>query len=91
MIVNPLDQLYRKEKLSAEGTAYVEVARKNANRMVRFINQLLDLRKIQSDKASLLISRVEMVMFVKKISDHFTEAARIKRIKLDIKLQVRKK
>ncbi|MBD0287939.1 MAG: response regulator, partial [Flavisolibacter sp.] len=30
------------------------------------------------------ISRVEMVTFVKKISDHFTEAARSKRIKLDI-------
>ncbi|MBD0298210.1 MAG: response regulator, partial [Flavisolibacter sp.] len=84
LIVNPLEQLALKEKLSPEGASYVDVARKNANRMVRFINQLLDLRKVQSDKATLQISRVEMVTFVKKISDHFTEAARSKRIKLDI-------
>ncbi|HVG41008.1 MAG TPA: two-component regulator propeller domain-containing protein, partial [Chitinophagaceae bacterium] len=84
LIVNPLEQLSKKENLSPEGASYVDVARKNAARMVRFINQLLDLRKVQSDKATLHISRVEMIMYVKKICDHFTEAARSKRIKLEI-------
>ncbi|GAA4749821.1 two-component regulator propeller domain-containing protein [Flavisolibacter ginsenosidimutans] len=84
LIVNPLEQLARKEKLSSEGASYVDVARKNAARMVRFINQLLDLRKVQSDKATLRISRVEIVSFVKKVTDHFTEAARGKRIKLEV-------
>jgi signal transduction histidine kinase/DNA-binding response OmpR family regulator len=84
LIVNPLEQVARKEKLSLEGASYIEVARKNANRMVRFINQLLDLRKVQSDKATLRVSRVEIGTFIKKIADHFTEAARAKRIKLDI-------
>jgi signal transduction histidine kinase/ligand-binding sensor domain-containing protein/DNA-binding response OmpR family regulator len=84
LIVNPLEQLARKEKLSAEGTSYLDVARKNANRMVRFINQLLDLRKVQSEKAALRISRVEVVTFVKNITEHFAEAARMKGLKLDI-------
>jgi signal transduction histidine kinase/ligand-binding sensor domain-containing protein/DNA-binding response OmpR family regulator len=84
LIVNPLEQLARKEKLSAEGESYLDVARKNANRMVRFINQLLDLRKVQSEKATLKVSRVEIVTFVKKISDYFAEAARMKQISLEI-------
>jgi signal transduction histidine kinase/ligand-binding sensor domain-containing protein/DNA-binding response OmpR family regulator len=84
LIINPIEQLLRKEKLSSEGTAWVEVARKNANRMVRFINQLLDLRKVESNKATLHISRVEVVNFVQKISEHFTEALRSKHISLDI-------
>lgn len=84
LIVNPLEQLSKKEKLSPEGVGYLDIARKNASRMVRFINQLLDLRKVQSDKGTLHISRVEIVSFVKKIGDHFTEAARSKRIKLDV-------
>lgn len=84
LIINPLEQLYRKEKLSAEGASYVDVARKNAHRLVRFINQLLDLRKVESGKATLHISLVEMVSFVKKISDYFTEAAASRRIKLDV-------
>lgn len=84
LIVNPLEQLSKKENLSPQGVAIVDVARKNAARMVRFINQLLDLRKVQSEKATLRISRVEIVTFIKKISEHFTEAARNKRIKLEI-------
>lgn len=84
LIVNPLEQLAQQEKLSQRGTAYVEVARKNANRMVRFINELLDLRKVQSDKAALRISRVEIVSFVKKIIEHFREAARSKHIMMEI-------
>ncbi|HSU50261.1 MAG TPA: two-component regulator propeller domain-containing protein, partial [Segetibacter sp.] len=84
LIVSPLERLAKKEKLSPEGSAIVDVARKNASRMVRFINQLLDLRKVQSNKATLRISRVEIVTFVKKIADHFAEAARSKRINLAI-------
>lgn len=84
LIINPLEQVARKEKLSPETASYIDVARKNAARMVRFINQLLDLRKVQSEKATLHISRVEVVSFVKGIAEHFTEAAGSKRIKLDI-------
>jgi signal transduction histidine kinase/ligand-binding sensor domain-containing protein/DNA-binding response OmpR family regulator len=84
LIVNPLDEISKKEKLSPQGHAYIEVARKNAGRMVRFVNQLLDLRKVQSDKATLQISRVEIISFVSKVCDHFTEAARSKRIGLEV-------
>lgn len=84
LIISPLEQLSKKEKLSAESASYLDVARKNAARMVRFINQLLDLRKVQSEKGTLRISRVEVVSFVKKISDHFTEALKSKRITLNI-------
>jgi len=84
LIVNPLEQLSKKEKLTPEGASYVDVARKNASRMVRFVNQLLDLRKVQSGKAILLISRVEVVTFVREVISHFTEAARGKHIKLEV-------
>jgi len=84
LIVGPLDQLLRKEKLSVEGTSYVEVAHKNASRMVRFINQLLDLRKVQSHKTPLNLSPIDLVLFTEKITAHFTEAVRAKQIQLTI-------
>lgn len=84
LIVNPLEQLSRKGKLSSEEASWVDIAQMNANRMVRFINQLLDLRKVQSEKATLRISRVEIITFVKKIANHFIEAVRSKQIKLEI-------
>jgi DNA-binding response OmpR family regulator/nitrogen-specific signal transduction histidine kinase len=84
LIVNPLEAIARKENLTSEGTSYIDVARKNANRMIRFIDQLLDLRKVQSEKATLRLSRIEIVSFVHKISGHFTEAINSKRILLEI-------
>ncbi len=84
LIVNPLEAIARKENLSAEGVEYVEVARKNADRMIRFINQLLDLRKVQSEKATLKLSRVDIINFVGKVSDYFAEAIKSKRITLTI-------
>ncbi|MFT3827918.1 MAG: two-component regulator propeller domain-containing protein [Chitinophagaceae bacterium] len=82
LIINPLEQLARKEKLSADGIACVDVARKNANRMVRFINQLLDLRKVESNKATVHLSEVEMITFTKRVADHFADALTGKRIRL---------
>jgi signal transduction histidine kinase/ligand-binding sensor domain-containing protein/DNA-binding response OmpR family regulator len=84
LIVNPLEQVAKKGNLTPEMAGYIEVARKNASRMVRFINQLLDLRKVQSDKATLHISHLELVTFVKNIAALFTEAARSKRIHLEV-------
>jgi signal transduction histidine kinase/ligand-binding sensor domain-containing protein/DNA-binding response OmpR family regulator len=84
LIINPIEQLARKEKLSPEGAAWVNVAGKNASRMVRFINQLLDLRKVESNQATLHRSMVEIVSFVKKISEHFAEALKTKQLKLEI-------
>jgi signal transduction histidine kinase/ligand-binding sensor domain-containing protein/DNA-binding response OmpR family regulator len=84
LIINPIEQLSRKEKLSPEGAAWVHVARRNASRMVRFINQLLDLRKVESNQATLHRSWVEMVQFVKKISEHFSEALKSKQLTLEV-------
>ncbi len=84
LIVNPLEQLARKEALSARGAAYVEIASKNAGRMVRFINQLLDLRKVQSEKMTLRISRVEIISFVKEVVSHFAEAALSRQQQLEV-------
>ncbi|WP_158644132.1 hybrid sensor histidine kinase/response regulator transcription factor [Pseudobacter ginsenosidimutans] len=80
LIVNPIEEIYKHEALSERGKQYMEVVRKNANRMGRFVNQLLDLRKIESGKAKLGLSKVEMVSFVKGISAYFTEQAREKQI-----------
>lgn len=84
LIVNPLEQLAKKGNLSSRETSWVNIAKRNADRTIHFINQLLDLRKVQSDKATLRLSRVEVVDFVKKVGDHFSEAVRSKRIKLSI-------
>ncbi|MES2279050.1 MAG: two-component regulator propeller domain-containing protein [Bacteroidota bacterium] len=84
LILNPLEEIAKKEQLSDQGNQYLQVIRRNAGRMARFINQLLDLRKVQSGKARLNFSIIDMVAFVKDIGTYFNELAREKNITLQV-------
>jgi len=87
LILNPIEEIAKQEQLSAQGKQYLTVVRRNANRMARFINQLLDLRKVQSGKAKLHYSQVDIVLFVKEIGEYFNELAREKHITLNVNSQ----
>ena len=84
LILNPIEEINKQETLTPQGRQYIEVVRKNANRMARFVNQLLDLRKLQSGKASIHSSRVEVISFVKSIGEYFLELAKEKRIDFQV-------
>ncbi len=84
LILSPIEEIGRQEKLTPQGRQYIEVVKKNANRMARFVNQLLDLRKLQSGKASLHPAKVEVISFVKSISEYFLELAKEKRIDFQV-------
>jgi signal transduction histidine kinase/ligand-binding sensor domain-containing protein/CheY-like chemotaxis protein/AraC-like DNA-binding protein len=82
LIVNPLTAVSTQENLSVKGREYLMVALKNAGRMVRFINQLLDFRKVQSGKIVLNVARLDLFVFVKEIGAYFFELACEKQIHL---------
>lgn len=84
LILNPIEEIGRQEHLTSQGRQYIEVVRKNANRMARFVNQLLDLRKLQSGKAGIHLSRVEVISFVRSIGEYFLELAKEKRIDFQV-------
>jgi len=84
LIVSPLKEIERNEKLSAKGREYINVVNKNTGRMIRFINQLLDFRKAQSGKMRLKISKVEIVGLMREISQYFNQLAHEKNIELSI-------
>lgn len=82
LIVNPINEIAKNEKLSPLGNEYIETVRKNTNRLVRFVNQLLDFRKVQSGNEELHIESVELISFVNEIIALFSQAAREKNIKI---------
>ncbi|BAV07349.1 DNA-binding response regulator, AraC family [Filimonas lacunae] len=84
LIMNPVAALEQREGLSQLGKQYVEVIKRNANRMNRFINQLLELRKLESGKAQLQVAQVALPEFVKNITSFFLEMIREKQIHLEI-------
>jgi signal transduction histidine kinase/ligand-binding sensor domain-containing protein/AraC-like DNA-binding protein len=84
LIVNPLKEIEKTEKLSPKGRDYIKMVNNNTGRMIRFINQLLDFRKVQSGKMRLRIAPVEVVALMRKMSQYFTELAHEKNIDLRI-------
>lgn len=90
LIVNPIEEIARQENLSAKGQEYINVVRRNTNRMVRFINQLLYFRKAQSGKMGMKVSNTDVIALVNHIVGYFSELAREKQIEIlvDTKTEV---
>lgn len=89
LIVNPIEEISRQEHLSPKGLEYINVVRRNTNRMVRFINQLLDFRKAQSGKMKLKITNTNILALVDDIAAHFSEVANEKQIELVVAARVK--
>jgi len=84
LIVNPSEEIMEHETLSNKGKEYIKVVVKNTRRMLRLVNQILDLRKLESGKASLKLEEVEILSFIKNLTGYFEESVRSKN--LDIKV-----
>ena len=77
LVVSPIEEvLAREEGLSSTARTHLELARKNVNRMLKLVNQLLDFRKIQSRKMKLLVEEVDLVGFLERVSDNFRPLAK---------------
>lgn len=84
LIQGPAEALAQQEALSAKGRQHLDVIRRNATRMNHFVNQLLQLRKLESGNTPLLLSRVHLPALLQHTSAYFTEKAGAKNIHLHL-------
>lgn len=84
LITSPIDEVLSNEKLSDAGMENMQVAKRNADRMLRLINQILDFRKIQNDKMKVWVEQVDVIPLILKIYGNFVPMAHTHRI--DFKL-----
>lgn len=54
-------------KLSPEATSLIEIAFRNTDRLVRLVNDILDFRKIESDKLELRYNRIKARSIVEQV------------------------
>ena len=85
LILNPIEEVEHTENLSYQGRENIRIVRKNAERMKKFVNQILDLRKAQNGGTVLDIEEVELISFISKVADYFADAARKKAIRLSVR------
>ncbi len=79
LILAPLENELKK-KLPAGGKKNLVLIRRNANRLLELVNQLLDLSKLESGKMDLHIRQGELKLFLMAITESFESLAQYKQI-----------
>ncbi len=74
MIVTPVENILELEKVSDNVTQQLQLVLKNAKRMLRLVNQILDFRKMQHQL--LTIQETKIGPFVTSIANDFLKAAK---------------
>lgn len=79
LILAPIDEMIEK----GGGTSYdYELIKKNANRLLRLINQLMDFRRNEIDNLNISLSKFEINSFIKDILLSFQNLSQQKGIRL---------
>jgi signal transduction histidine kinase/ligand-binding sensor domain-containing protein len=76
----PISKLLEAKNLTAEQIAKLESVKRNTNRLLYLINQIMDLRKVEKGQAKLNISKIELIGFVNERVLGFVEEAKSKHI-----------
>jgi signal transduction histidine kinase/DNA-binding response OmpR family regulator len=87
LILAPLENEL-KRKISQEGRESLLIVKRNANRLLELVNQLLDLSKLESGKMELRIKQGDLKQFFFVMAASFESLAENKQITFDKKIQV---
>jgi len=84
LILGPLDSLMKRIR-AHDIKQDIKIIKKNGERLLKLVNQLLDLAKIESGKLSLQLVSLDMVPFVNRVVQTFESQAKLKHIAIHIK------
>jgi len=85
LIIGPLQQIMSGNAKPKDIGSLNTIMYKNANRLLKLINQLLDFRKAESGNLNLIIQKGELNSFIKDIFEAFEEIAIEKSIQFQYK------
>ena len=80
LISGPAEQL--ELKLNGEDATKICSIRKNTKRLLKLVNQILELAELRSEKRSLKLTKVSIRPFMQQIKDSFDELAKSRNIEL---------
>ncbi|MDL2282722.1 substrate-binding domain-containing protein, partial [Parabacteroides sp. OttesenSCG-928-G06] len=79
LILGPLDRLIA--LMQESPYLYdLQLIQKNADRLLRVINQILDFRKIENGQEELKIREVDLIVFTREVMSYFDSMAQVRQI-----------
>lgn len=82
--IGPLEDLERLPDLPPQGRSYVDLALRNSRRMLRLINQLLDVARLEAGELHLDSACHDLAAFARDLARPFAPLAERRRIRFDI-------
>jgi len=84
LILSPIQQL--RARLGSDSPAQEQLLtmEKNGNRLLKTVNQLLDIRRFETGHEKMHMEQVDIIALAKKVVDSFAQEARQKRIRLKL-------
>ncbi len=87
LITNPIEEIQKNEPLTEKGRQDIEAVCRNTASLKRFVSQLLELRKLQGSDTKLIVTRVDLLSFVKRIGGYFADVSREKKINFSVEAE----
>ena len=84
LIVDPVEQLFKDEKLSKHGRNLLVIVRRNANALRQLVDDIMDFRKIQSGSVKLHLSNFSLAEKVRQWVSDFYPTVEKKNVNLEI-------
>ncbi len=82
VIKGPLDMLTEDPSISEENHNLLKIMSRNVSRLLRYINQLMDVSKLENDTLSLRVRYVDVTLLINNLLDIFKINAAEKGIKI---------
>lgn len=76
----PVKRLLKAPNLSPEQREELDVADRNSNRLLQLINQIIDIRKLETEESKLNISKVDVIAFITEMQKGFALDAKSREI-----------
>ncbi|MEI8046278.1 MAG: substrate-binding domain-containing protein [Bacteroidota bacterium] len=80
LMIGPLENILSDSKLSISFRSQLQMMLRNATRLLRMINQLMDLRKVEDEKMKIKAGEYDIVSFTTGIKEAYDELAARKNI-----------
>jgi ligand-binding sensor domain-containing protein/signal transduction histidine kinase/DNA-binding response OmpR family regulator len=82
LVISPLMKLIREEKENSKVKTF-QLMMRNINRVVSLVNEMIDIRKIDSDQFTLCVEFMDVSAFTMDIIDYFHDVADLKGIDIE--------
>ena len=88
LIMGPVEELITKGNDSRYNREHLSTVHKNAVRLLRLVNQLMDFRKIEDKKMMLKATEIDLVAFARDVMAAFQPVAEKRKIEFELKCEM---